>query len=149
LKPILIFKGKGLRFNQLTNFNNYIFFKNENAWMAKSLYTDYLRQVIKPFVLRQRMKEESKDQKALLIMDNFSGHNLDPKEKEEFEKLGKKIKHLKPYTKAYCQPLDLNVNYLINKKMKDFWMEWFIVNKESTPKKLGILFQLLRSLNPF
>jgi len=47
------------------------------------------------------------------IVDNFSGHNLDSKEKEEFEKLGIIIKHLKPYTTAYCQPRDLNVNYLI------------------------------------
>ena len=71
-------------------------------------------------------------------MDNFSGNNLDAKEKEEFEKLGIIIKHLKPYTTVYCQPLDLNVNYLIKKKMKDFWMEWFTINKESTPKKQSV-----------
>ena len=135
INPLLIFKGKGARINKLNNFKGYFIKKNINAWMTKAIYLDYLNSVIKHFVLQKRKKEEFKDKKALVIVDNFSGHNLEPEEKKKFEKLGIIIKHLRPYTTSYCQPLDLNVNFLVKKKMKDYWMDWFSNDESQTPRK--------------
>jgi len=56
LKLILIFKVIGV--NKLINYKNYVLKKNQNAWMTKSLYVEYLNSVIKPFVLQQRLKAD-------------------------------------------------------------------------------------------
>jgi len=135
LSPILIFQGKGKRINKLINTKNYVVKKNCSAWMTLDLYQKYLTDIIKPYVLSQRKKSEFANKKALLIVDNFSGHNLSEEAKKKFYDLGIIIKHLRPYTTSMCQPLDLCINYLIKKFMKDEWIKWFDTDPSLNPTK--------------
>lgn len=94
----------------------------------------------KIFLLNQRIKYGVEDRKALFIVDNFSGHNLTKIEKEEIEtELNVVIKHLKPYTTVFCQPLDLNINAIVKRRMKEEWLKWFITeNRTKAPCKQDI-----------
>ena len=138
LNPMLIYKGSGTRFRNLTNTHGYDLRKNENAWMTSQLFRDYLKSEIKFYLARQRKQAHLKDKKALFIIDGFSGHKLEDKEKEVLEKdLNLIIKYLPPYTTSLLQPLDLNINGLLKRSMKDSWVCWF--NRESVaPSKQAI-----------
>ena len=135
LRPLLIFKGKGSRINKLSNFNDYFVRKNENAWNTNKIFLEYLHQIVKPFILGQKQKEEFKDKKVLLIMDNFSAHKIEDEKMKELEEFGLMIRNLKPYTINICQPLDLNINYLVKSQMKEAWMNWFGINSNVNPTK--------------
>jgi len=132
LKPILIFKGDGVRFRKLNNTKNYLLKKNTNAWMTLKIFSEYIKYVVKPYVEFQRLKPELKDKKALLIIDNFAGHKIDEEEKKKLEDFGIILKYLRPYTTHVCQPLDLSINYLLKKSMKDKWVFWFDKNQENS-----------------
>ena len=60
----------------------------------------------------------------MVIIDNFSGHKLEEKQYRELEKVGIFIKYLRPYTTHLCQPLDLNINFILKSKIKNIgWNE--------------------------
>jgi len=138
LTPLLIFKGKGIRVNKLINSRNFMIKKNTNAWMTTKIFKDYLNGVIKPYILEKRRHSEFKDQKALIIIDNFSAHKLEESQYLEFEKLGIFIRYLKPYTTHLCQPLDLNINFILKSKMRTEWMEWMEKQEGTNPSKTTI-----------
>jgi len=136
LNPLLIFKGSGTRFNKLHNFCGFILKKNHTAWNTMKIFLDYINQVIKPFVFSQRLlKPELKGKTALLIIDNFSGHKLDDKDVQSLKNDGILIKFLRPYTTNLCQPLDLNINYILKSRMKESWIDWFSNNPGENPAK--------------
>lgn len=135
LNPILIFQGKGERFNNLTNTQGYVMRKNQSAWMTSSLFKNYLKSEIKLFLLRQRQNEDLNGRKGLLIFDRFSGHKLDETEKKALEEeYNVLIRYIPAYTTAMLQPLDLNVNGLIKRSMRNSWMDWFCKDT-NLPKK--------------
>jgi len=140
LNPILIFQGKGKRLNNLTNTEGYEIKKNENAWMTGNLFKFYLKSTIKIFLVQQRMNPDIQGKKGLLILDGFSGHKFDDKEREEIEKeLNVFLCYLPPYTTNILQPLDLNINALLKRNMKNSWVDWF--SKENSLRKKQVIYR--------
>lgn len=109
--------------------------KNSTAWNTSKIFLEYINNVIKPFVLAQRLKPELKGKTAVLIVDNFSGHHLEESVVQGLKKFGLIIKFLRPYTTSLCQPLDLSINYLIKSHMKQDWITWFNKSPGSNPNK--------------
>ena len=97
LTPLLIFKGSGVRFNNLINLYGYMLKKNATAWNTAKIFLEYINQVIKPYVHAQRMKPELKGKTALIIVDNFSGHKLEDNEVKILKEQGILLKFLRPY----------------------------------------------------
>ena len=79
-----------------------------------------------------------KDKKALIIVDNFSGHKLDDKEINILREKGILIKFLRPYTTSLVQPLDLSINRILKSQMKEEWISWFSKNPGENPTKTSI-----------
>ena len=152
LTPILIFKGTGkkTKIHKVHNNHDFSLEKNENAWMTSEIFFRYLERDVRSFLLHQRIRYKLQGRKALLVVDNFAGHNLDTKQKTQIEQdLNVIIKFLKPYTTSICQPLDLSTNSILKRKMKDEWLDWYIdpSNISKTPSKQFIYDWFAKSWN--
>jgi len=151
LKPLLIFKGAGVRINKLNNYHNYFVKKNQNAWNTNQIFLEYIERVIKPYIMDLKVKTEFKTKKALLVIDNFAGHKFEEQKLAEFEQQGLIIKYLRPYTTSICQPLDLNINFLLKSSLKDQWIDWIDQHPNINPTKQTIynwLVQAWKKITP-
>jgi len=50
LKPLLIFKGAGVRINKLNNYHNYFVKKNQNAWNTNQIFLEYIGALSNPIL---------------------------------------------------------------------------------------------------
>jgi len=102
--------------------------------MTRDIFKSYLKTTVKRLLIDARNDFSLKDCKSLFIIDNFSGHIMEEKERVDIEKeLNIIIKYLRPYTASLVQPLDLSINYLLKHKLKQEWLEWFI--KKDNPQE--------------
>jgi len=98
-----------------------------------------------------KVKTEFKTKKALLVIDNFAGHKFEEQKLAEFEQQGLIIKYLRPYTTSICQPLDLNINFLLKSSLKDQWIDWIDQHPNINPTKQTIynwLVQAWKKITP-
>jgi len=56
----------------------------------------------------------------------------------ELEQQGLIIKYLKPCTTNICQPLDLNINFILKSHLKDKWINWIDKHPNVNPTKQTI-----------
>jgi hypothetical protein len=82
-----------------------MFFHHIHAFMTQKIFEKWMTLIFIPS-LQQRRAETSYFGQAILIMDNFSGHNFD-KLHALCQANNIVIKYLIPHTSHLCQPLDL------------------------------------------
>ena len=101
MPPLVIFKGKTIDFNYLTNAMDILCATNDNAYMTQELFRSCGLQF-------EKCSKPTKESPVLLIMDNFIGH-LDWETLAYFNKRFIFVVGLAPHTSDLTQPLDLSV----------------------------------------
>ncbi|KAK9306373.1 hypothetical protein QLX08_002895 [Tetragonisca angustula] len=98
-----------------------IYTHNENAWMNTETFQFWYHSKFKPCV-RRRQLEENNNGKVLLIVDNFSGHNLPEEETDDGHF---KIMFLPPNTSSLIQPMDQGVITKFKKRFRHRLLQRF------------------------
>ena len=114
-KPLIINNAETPHAIRNTNTKSFFsWFSNNNGWMTKQIFLDYLIQ------WDAELKE-----KVLLIVDNFSGHNIDTSLLENIQ-----LVFLPPNSAGVTQPLDLGIinsfKNIYKKKIVEFYLHSYI-----------------------
>lgn len=82
LRPMIIFDGKeGSKLRNLNNHKNFLFRKNDSAWMNEILFSEYISKVIVPYVEKTRYALKKPEARSLLVIDIFSDISANLKKK--------------------------------------------------------------------
>ena len=124
LRPMIIFKGTSKTFRNLKNHKSALLEKNSNGWMTNDLFSKWLRNELKYYLLRQRQHSLTPNAKGLLVIDRFAGHFPNDLDKIK-EELNIDIHYIPSGCTCELQPLDLMINRSVKVSMRDKWMRWY------------------------
>jgi hypothetical protein len=135
-KPLIVFKGssKGRIAKEVKGFNNehITCCAQSNAWCDLQVLEIWIQEVL---------KKSFPNQRKLIIMDNFAVHtenvNL-----IEYDKDLIKVLFLPPNTTRLLQPLDISVNNLVKKNLRQLWVKNFskersLISRQEMARRVG------------
>jgi hypothetical protein len=126
LTALILLPGKGIR-NKLSvalpDKLKVIYTGASSAWMDQTIMSEqYVNEVLKPF-----SRTLGPNEKALLILDNFSAHKF-AGFIQKAKALGVDVEFLPANTTNKLQPLDLSYNAAFKGYYSALWEKWFLTN---------------------
>ena len=121
----LLYQGLTQRCHAKFNFpDGFHIHHSRNHWANEDTVKLFYQNIIVPYVLRVRQEKQIPDQKALLIMDNFSAHSSGDV-MQPLEENGVLVVFLPANTTDRLQPLDLSINKFAKDFLRDKFRRWY------------------------